>query len=132
MNDTMRRRFLDRMGSAPSLLAAGSHYVGDIRTPGSLLVSGHVQGNGHIGDELSIAPEAHWEGELIAQRAVIAGRVSGSLSVEDKLEIAATAVIRGRLSARRVAMARGATVEGDITVTSGEPVMEFEEKRAPR
>jgi hypothetical protein len=38
-------------------------------------------------------------------------------------------VIRGRVSARRIAMARGATVEGELTVTSGEPIVEFEEKR---
>jgi cytoskeletal protein CcmA (bactofilin family) len=38
-------------------------------------------------------------------------------------------VIRGRVTARTVAIARGAIVDGDIEVTSGEPVLEFEEKR---
>lgn len=132
MNDTLRRRFLDHMGSAPSLLAPGSAYAGEIRTPGPLLVSGHVQGNGQIGGELSLSPEASWEGELIAHSAVIAGRLTGILSVTDKLEIAATAVIRGRITARRIAMARGATVEAEITVTGNEPVVEFEEKRTSR
>jgi cytoskeletal protein CcmA (bactofilin family) len=38
-------------------------------------------------------------------------------------------VIRGRVSARSIAMARGATIDGDVIVTSGEPIVQFEEKR---
>jgi hypothetical protein len=38
-------------------------------------------------------------------------------------------VIRGRVSARTVAIAKGAIVDGEIEVTSGTPVMQFEEKR---
>ena len=116
MSDTPRRRLLDRMAGTPSLLAAGSRLVGDIETPGALIASGHVQGDGRV------------EGEL-ALSAVIAGAISGAILVTEKIEIAATAVIRGRVSARRIALARGATVEGEITVTSGEPIVQFDEKR---
>jgi cytoskeletal protein CcmA (bactofilin family) len=45
------------------------------------------------------------------------------------VEIASTAVIRGRVTARQIAMARGATIDGEVTVTSNQPVIEFEEKR---
>ena len=45
------------------------------------------------------------------------------------MEIGHTAVIRGRVSARIVAIAKGAIVDGEIEVTSGDPVIEFEEKR---
>jgi hypothetical protein len=30
-----------------------------------------------------------------------------------------------------IAMARGATIEGEITVTGDQPILEYEEKRAP-
>ena len=116
MSDTPRRRLLDRVRGTPSLLAANSRLVGDIETPGALIASGHVQGDGQVGGELALS-------------AVIAGTISGAILVSEKIEIAATAVIRGRVSARRIAMARGATVEGELTVTSGEPIVEFEEKR---
>ena len=49
--------------------------------------------------------------------------------VDEKLEIGQTAVIRGSVSARTIAIARGAVVDGDITVTSGTPIVRFEEKR---
>jgi cytoskeletal protein CcmA (bactofilin family) len=61
--------------------------------------------------------------------AVIAGRVTGAITVEGKLELGAQAVIRGRVSAKSLAIARGAVIEGDILVTSGAPIVQFEEKR---
>jgi cytoskeletal protein CcmA (bactofilin family) len=126
------RRLLDRVAGVPSLLAAGSRFVGDIVTPGPLMVGGSVQGDGNVAGELSIGPDAHWEGEVHAVSAVVAGRITGAVIVTERIEIAASAVIRGRVSARRIAMARGATVDGDVTVTSGEAIVEFDEKRKPR
>lgn len=129
MSDKPSRRLLDRMGASPSLLAAGARLVGDIDTPGALIVSGEVSGNGRVAGELSIGAEAHWHGELLAHSAVIAGRITGGITVSDKIEIAATARILGRVTARTIAMARGALIDGDITVTGTEPMLQFDERR---
>jgi cytoskeletal protein CcmA (bactofilin family) len=131
MGDTPRRRLLDRVGTSPSLLAAGTRVTGDIEAAGALIVSGQVNGNGQVGGELSIGAGAHWHGELVARSAVVAGRITGSITVADKIEIAATAVIQGRVTARMIAMARGATIDGDVTVTGSEPILEFDERRNP-
>ena len=131
MTDTPRRRLLDRIGGTPSLLAPGTRLVGDIETPGALMLGGELQGDGHVRGELSIGLGAHWQGEVRARSAVVAGRVTGANIVAERIEIAATAVIRGRVAARSIAMARGATIDGEVIVTSGEPIVEFEEKRAP-
>lgn len=130
MSDTPRRRLLDRVSGPPSLLSAGSRVVGDIETNGALMISGEVMGDGRIGGELSIGAGAHWQGELLARSAVIAGRVTGTITVSEKIEIAATAVIQGRVSARMIAMARGATIDGEVTVTGSEPIVEFEDRRS--
>lgn len=128
MSDKPRRRLLDRM-AAPSLLAAGTRIVGDIECPGPLIVGGQMQGDGRIDGELAIGAEAHWQGEVLARSAVIAGRITGGITVSDKIEIAASARITGRVTARMIAMARGARIDGDITVTGAEPVLEFDERR---
>lgn len=130
MSEPPRRRMLDRMGASPSLLAAGSRLIGDIDTPGALMVSGQVNGDGRVGGELSIGTQAHWQGDLLAHRAVIAGRITGSITVSDKIEIAATAVIQGHVTARLIVMARGATIDGEVTVTGDQPIVEFDEKRS--
>ncbi|HEY2418682.1 MAG TPA: polymer-forming cytoskeletal protein [Steroidobacteraceae bacterium] len=131
MSQTPRRRLLDRIGGTPSLLASGTRLVGDIETPGALMLGGTVQGDGLVNGELSISVEARWQGEVHATSAVVAGQVTGAIIVSERIEIAATAVIRGRVSARSIAMARGATIDGDVVVTSGEAILEFDEKRAP-
>jgi cytoskeletal protein CcmA (bactofilin family) len=131
MPQTPRRRLLDRIGGTPSLLASGTRLVGDIETPGALMLGGTVQGDGRVEGELCISAGAHWLGEVHASSAVVAGQVTGAIIVSERIEIAATAVIRGRISARSIAMARGATIDGDVTVTSGEAIVEFDEKRAP-
>jgi cytoskeletal protein CcmA (bactofilin family) len=129
MNELPKRRILDRTTDALSLLASGSRLVGDIETPGALMIGGHICGDGNIGGQLSVAAEAHWEGDVHAHSAVVAGRITGCIVVRKKIEIAATAVIRGRVIACSIAMARGATIDGEITVTGSQPILEFDERR---
>jgi cytoskeletal protein CcmA (bactofilin family) len=131
MSAIPRRRFLDRLSGSPSLLSTGSRLSGDVETTGPLMIGGHIVGDGRIGGELSIGPDAHWEGNVYATRAVVAGKVTGSIVVSGKIEIAATAVIRGRVSACTIAMALGATIDGDVAITGTEPIVEFEERRIP-
>ena len=131
MSDKPNRRILDRPPGALSLRASGSRVTGDIETPGALMIGCHVRGDGNIGGELSISAEAHWEGDVHALSAVVAGRVTGSIVVRRKIEIAASAVIHGSVTAGSIAMARGATIDGEITITGDQPLVEFEEKRAP-
>jgi cytoskeletal protein CcmA (bactofilin family) len=132
MTGTFKRRLMDQIGDSPSFVAEGSQLSGDMETAGPLVVCGVIRGDGRIGGALRMAATAQWEGEIHAQAAVIAGKITGRLVVEDKLEVGMTAVIRADIVARSIAVARGAVIDGAVTVTSGEPVVQFEEKRAGR
>lgn len=130
MSESPRRRLLDEIGSSPTFVAEGCVLTGDLETPGPLVVCGEVRGDGHIGGALRMAAQSSWTGEVHARLGIIAGRVTGRLVVAEKLEIGATAVIRADVVARSIAVAKGAVIEGQVTITSGNPVIEFEEKRA--
>ncbi|HYP79284.1 MAG TPA: polymer-forming cytoskeletal protein [Steroidobacteraceae bacterium] len=130
MSDTPNRRISDRSNGPPTVIGAGVSFRGDIIAPGAVMLSGSVQGDGDVGGMLSIARDAHWEGQVRARSAVIAGRLTGSIMVADRLEVGSAAVIKGQVSAKSLAIARGAVIEGDMMVTSGEPIVQFEEKRA--
>ena len=130
MSDTPNRRITDRSNGPPTVIGAAVSFRGDIIAPGAVMLSGSVQGDGDVGGMLSIARDAHWEGQVRARSAVIAGRLTGSIMVADRLEVGSAAVIKGQVSAKSLAIARGAVIEGDIMVTSGEPIVQFEEKRA--
>ena len=129
MSEKLKRRLLDQLGGAPTFVAAGCRLTGDVETPGAVVVCGTVRGDGKIGGALSMATGSVWEGEVHARHAVIAGSISGKLIVAEKLEIGASAVLRADVVARSIALAKGAVIEGAVKVTSGEPIVDFEEKR---
>jgi len=131
-NGTMsaqRRRFLDLGSATPTFIGAESVIIGNIRGTGLFVVSGEIHGDGEIKGGLNLSVTGRWHGFIEAQQAVVAGNIIGGLAVEDKLEIGSTAVIRGKVTARTVAIAKGAIVDGEIEITSGAQVVEFEEKR---
>jgi cytoskeletal protein CcmA (bactofilin family) len=132
MAETLKRRLIDQLGDSPTFVAEGSRVSGDLETAGPLVVCGSVRGDGRVGGALRMSAGAEWEGEIHAQAAVIAGKITGKLVVEDKLEVGMTAVIHADIVTRSIAVAKGAVIDGAVTVTSGEPVVQFEEKRAGR
>ena len=129
MSEEPKRRLADRLGMSPTVISESTTVVGNLETRGPLMVSGHVQGNGKIGGTLSVSKSAHWEGDISARQAVLAGKVTGKVIIEDKLEVSSSAVITGEIVAKVLAIANGARIEGEVTVTSGTPIMKFEEKR---
>jgi cytoskeletal protein CcmA (bactofilin family) len=129
MSDSPKRRLIDQIGTSPTFVAEGCRLTGDLEAPGALVVCGTIRGDGRVGGMLSMAAKAEWDGEIHAQAAVIAGKITGKLVIEEKLEVGSTAVIRADVVARSIAIAKGAVIEGAITVTSGQPVVQFEERR---
>lgn len=130
MSEAPKRRLLDAVSStSPTFIGEGTEFAGNVSATGPFVLCGHIKGEGRIEGPLNLAVSGHWEGEVQAVQAVIAGRVTGDIRVEEKLEIGQTAVIRGSVTARTLAIAKGAVVDGDITVTSGAPITRFEEKR---
>ena len=119
------------VGPAPTFIATGCHVTGDIETAGAVVLCGSVRGDGKVGGALSMARDSAWEGEVHARHAVIAGSITGKLIVAEKLEIGSCAVLRADVVARNIAIAKGAVVEGVLQVTSGKPILNFEEKRDP-
>src|ERR1700751_609166 len=120
MTQTFKRRLIDQIGDSPTFVAEGSQVTADLETTGPLVVCGAIRGDGRVGGALRMAVTAQWEGEIHTRAAVIAGKIIGKLVVEDKLEVGMTAVIRADIVARSIAVARGAVIDGAVTVTSGQ------------
>jgi cytoskeletal protein CcmA (bactofilin family) len=129
MNEQTQRRFIERDSAGPTVLGAQSIFTGDLQAKGPLVVYGEVRGDADIDGSLSLAAGAHWQGNVRVNQAVVEGSVTGSLIVAGKLEIGHRAVIRGRVCAQTIAIAKGAIVDGEIEITSGAALHEFEEKR---
>jgi cytoskeletal protein CcmA (bactofilin family) len=116
------RRFLDRAPVSPTM-------IGNLSGAGPFVVAGEVRGDGEFAGDLNVAVGGEWTGNIRARRAIIAGSITGRLCVSQKLEIGHSAVIRGSVSARQIAIAKGAIVDGEIEITSGDEMVQFDEKR---
>jgi cytoskeletal protein CcmA (bactofilin family) len=130
-----KRRFLERTlqaSATATFIAADSVFVGNLRGRGQFVVFGEVQGDGDLDGGLHLSAKGRWLGNIRARDAIVAGTILGGLEVTGKLEIGCNAVIRGSVTARIIAIAKGAIVDGNIVVTSGTAVVEFEEKRESR
>lgn len=130
MSDTPQRRVTDKSTGSPTFLGLGSIMSGDLQCQGDLVVAGNVTGDCIAQGSFTLADGARWEGRLQAKNAIIAGEVVGGLMIGEKIEIRKTARIRGSVSARSIAVAKGALIEGDLSVTTGAAVVHFEEKRS--
>jgi cytoskeletal protein CcmA (bactofilin family) len=131
MSDTPHRRITDRTGSSPTLIGTGSTFTGNFDCGGDLVVSGNIIGNSRVAGSLTLADTGHWQGDIVASTAIIGGEIRGNLTITEKLEVRKSARIRGTVQAKQIAIATGAVIDGDMSVTSNLPVVRFDEKRTP-
>jgi|HigsolmetaAR204D_1030405.scaffolds.fasta_scaffold02455_3 cytoskeletal protein CcmA (bactofilin family) len=125
----LRRRHADRVSASPTFIGAGSTFIGNLECEGDLVVGGRVSGDGIVRGVFTLAEGGRWEGRIEAANAVVAGDIDGTIHVSEKLEIRKTARLSGNVSARTIAIAQGAVVDGEMSVTSGAPIVTYEEKR---
>ena len=129
MRKKPRRRLIDRFSASPSILDAGMTLIGDLNCEQDVFVGGAVTGNGKVGGALLLLESGRWKGDVQAANAVIAGRIEGNLQVFGNLEIRKSAHICGSVRAGTIALALGATLEGEVAAGSATSVLHFEEKR---
>jgi cytoskeletal protein CcmA (bactofilin family) len=124
-----RRRFSDAAGGPPTLLGDGGRLEGRLSIAGPLTVGGHIVADGEVGGLMTIGRTGRWQGHVRAHAAVVLGTFEGVLEVATTLELARSAVVRGTVRAALVAIAVGATVEGEIEVTGSTPIVHYTDRR---
>jgi cytoskeletal protein CcmA (bactofilin family) len=129
MAEQPRRRLVDRVTATPTLVGGGSRLQGELDCAGDLVVAGEVSGNAKVGGSLTLAEEGHWTGNVQTGSAILCGQFDGEIVVNERLEIRKAARIRGSIRAKMIAIETGAVIDGDMAVTSGKPVVKFEERR---
>lgn len=123
------RRALDQTEFA-TVIGEYMTYRGDLAGTGNYLVHGRVEGSCDIDGDLVLGPTAHWHGNIAASHVVISGEVVGDVFASAKLELQATARIRGDITSPVIAMAEGASYEGEIRMRPRPELVRFNEKRS--
>jgi cytoskeletal protein CcmA (bactofilin family) len=100
----------------PSIISEGFAFTGDIVSEGPLHVEGRFKGTVHV-SSATIGANGTLDGTLTCSTLRIKGRLDGDVTCDD-LVIDATATVRGKVRYRSITMSRGATIAGELIVTT--------------
>jgi cytoskeletal protein CcmA (bactofilin family) len=90
--------------------------VGNIVSQDMVQLKGHVVGNidvnGSPNAQLSVLSQAHVEGDINAQQAVVNGVVTGNIESTGRVELHSGADVKGNISYATMAIEHGAKLYG--------------------
>lgn len=126
------RRAIDKAGKFASRIGDNCVCKGMLHGADHCTVGGKVVGECDLSGILFIEISGHWKGNIVADVVIIAGTVEGSVFAHSKIELGQTGKVAGNLSAPVIAVAEGATIDGEITMTKAEKISRFKERRAEK
>ncbi len=102
----------------PTVIAEGTHVLGDLKFFGSLIVEGEITGNiiSQEGGEpsVTILDKGLVRGEVRAPSVAVSGRVKGDIYADKLVELASAAVVEGNVYYAVLEVAKGAQVNGSL------------------
>lgn len=128
-NTKNQRRLTDSIRNTPSIISEGSILLGTLAGTDDYVIYGSVDGACDLGSAVMLQRSGRWSGEMVAENIVIAGKVEGNVTARNKLELTSSAKIEGNIAGKTIAIAEGAVVEGNISMTSEEDISYFVDRR---
>ncbi len=99
-------------------IGASVAFEGDLTCDEDITFEGRLAGNIYVRDAaLIVAPAAHLEATIRAQRVVVHGTVQGAISAGQRIELTSTAKVTGDLSASQIVITDGAQFNGSIDMS---------------
>jgi cytoskeletal protein CcmA (bactofilin family) len=99
-----------------TIIGQSAVVVGNIVSQDVVQLKGHVVGNidvnGSPNARLSVLSQAHGEGDINAQQAVVNGVVTGNIESTGRVELHAGADVKGNISYATMAIEHGAKLYG--------------------
>mgnify|MGYP000169637628 FL=1 len=104
-----------------TIIGQSAVVVGNIVSQDVVQLKGHVVGNidvnGSPNAQLSVLSQAHVEGDISAQQAVVNGVVTGNIESTGRVELHAGADVKGNISYATMAIEHGAKLYGMMSST---------------
>jgi len=99
-----------------TIIGQSAVVLGNIVSQDSVQLKGHVVGNidvnGSPDAQLSVLSQAHVEGDIKAQQAVVNGVVTGNIESTGRVELYSGADVKGNISYATMAIEHGAKLYG--------------------
>jgi len=104
---------------------------GTIASKGSLRIDGKIEGGITEADSIVIGEHGEVHGDITARNVVIGGKIIGNVAA-NTIEILSEAQVHGDIKTAALAIAEGATFEGNCTMTKEKQVIEMDMATASR
>lgn len=117
---TMRKKnnLTNFAAGSTTLIASGTHVLGDVRYAGNLEVEGQITGNIMAEDgadaRVRVLPKGCVVGDVSVPVVVINGRIEGNIYSSLQVELAANAEVEGDLHYALIEIEKGAQVNGNF------------------
>lgn len=119
----MRKKLKMTSSGATTLIARGTHIVGDVQFEGCLEIEGQVTGNilAEAGSEarVRVLDAGLVRGELRVPTVVVSGTVEGDIHADKHIELAAKSVVEGNIHYTLLEIEKGAQVNGNFVRQGG-------------
>lgn len=106
----------DRLSNEQTVIGQSAMVVGNIVSQDMVQLKGHVVGNidvnGSPNAQLSVLSQAHVEGDINADQAVVSGVVTGNIASPGRVELHSGAQVKGNISYGTMAIEHGAKLYG--------------------
>lgn len=97
-----------------SIIASGMTVRGDIDSNGIVKVEGAVDGHVLARQQVLVARGGIVHGDIESRDVIVGGKVNGSILATERVEVQSGAAVLGDVTTRRIAVAEGATLNGQI------------------
>lgn len=114
-----------------TVIATGSKHVGKFSGAGNYVVFGEVEGDCDISGHLTLENGACWNGTIQADELVISGDAEGDVQAANKITVTDTARVKGNLTGAIIEVAEGAIIQGSVSISSTQDVLDFHHNREP-
>ncbi|MBI5817610.1 MAG: polymer-forming cytoskeletal protein [Verrucomicrobia bacterium] len=125
---------MDTTGSnSQSIITADAEVMGNIKTNGSLLIDGKVEGDVACGHDVTVGKTGSIKGNTTVNSIVVEGTIEGNIIARERIELKSSTRITGDIKAKRLAVEEGVAFSGKAEITpsgAGEGAAKAENRSA--
>ncbi len=103
--------------NSQSIITADAEVTGNIKTSGSLLIDGKVEGDVACGHDITMGKTGSIKGNTTVNSIVVEGTVEGNIVAHERIELKASTRMTGDLKAKRLSVEEGVAFSGKAEIT---------------
>ena len=103
----------------PTLIAGGANISGDLKTPGSMVIEGAVEGAVVAEGDVQVGPKGNVTAEIEDRNITVAGTIKGKIFADDKVVLLAGSRVEGDIHSQSLKIEDSVFFQGGCVMGEG-------------